>query len=953
MEKFLKIVAADIHGKFKNDIGDLTIVFPNRRAGVFFYKHLSEIINNSTWAPNVTTINDLMKQQSSIKVVDKLLLTIILFDIYKKHTKSNESFDDFYFWGEMLINDFDDIDKYMVDTSDLLKNLSFIKEIDISFDSITPEQMAVLKHFLGNLRESKDSNQKKKFLNFWKALYPIYNDFKQVLIEKNIAYEGMVYRQVADLILKDQSFNVGALKYIFVGFNALNKCEKVLFKYLQQEKKALFYWDYDLFYIENKRHEAGFFMRENIVQFTGEQIDKLNVFQNSINIEFVNIASDVGQAKVVTSVLENLKDDENKNDTAVVLSDENLLIPVIDSIPDAYSGINVTMGYPIKFSPIIKLFEYYYELVKNAKSIDSNFCYYYKDVVNILSHYYVYKTIQVDLHEIINKISKENLIYIPAAFLTDKSKLLASIFKIPSDDNESLFVQCNLICSTLLDALTTNLESSATEKFIREVLFTSFTILNKFSDALKEYDYKLSSKTEIKLLKQVLSNSSVSFVGEPIADLQIMGVLESRSLDFSNLIVLSMNEGIMPATSSAGSFIPYNLRKAFGLQTIEHQNSIFSYYFYRLLHRAKKVWLVYNSSSTGLTTGEMSRFMMQLKYQSSVNIKESTVTYSVLLPEKRYISVPNSEFVQDKMRCYYDTKSSKSLSATALNTYLECSLKFYYKYILSISDPEQITESIDALVFGIILHEVMQVLYTDFVGNEVTAEKLNSLLNNESLIEKQIETSYLKQLKLSDNQFIHSSGENEIIIKVLTKYITNIILFDIKRSPFLFQEPEQKFLVTIPVAVNDTEKNIRLGGTIDRVDNDEKATYIIDYKTSAVKNEFQEISSLFKTNNFDRNKLIFQILFYSYSYQLQNNNSIVPVLYAAREINQWNDIKFIIQKIKRKPYPIYSFEQVKEDFEMELKSLLTEMFSKSTSFSQTKDEKSCQYCSYKQLCHRY
>ena len=960
METFLKHTTQDLYTRYGEGISNICIVFPNRRAGLYFKKYLSEITGKPIWSPTTTTINELIQDISGLQVADNIKLLFELYKIYSKIKKSDESFDDFYYWGEMLLNDFDDIDKYLVNPDDLFKNLKNLKSIQDQFTYLSEKQIQAIQEFWKSFDPEKFSEHQQDFISIWTVLNEIYTAFNNSLIEKQIAYEGMVYRDVANKLKDNSPIKLSHEKFVFIGFNALNNCEKALFNYLSNNKKADFYWDYDTEYIENEIHEAGLFLRENISNYKQPlSLSAKEIFSNltkAKNIEVISVPSDVGQAKFISSKLS-----ENKNllsdmpdKTAIVLADEHMLIPVIHSIPDTVDKVNITMGYPVINTPVYSFLEHIVELQKNCKTSSSGTIrFYHKNVLAILNHQYI-KTHFTDVsEELIRYIQTKNRIVLTSDELS-KNDFFVEIFrKVDSylDLSEYLLTILHKIYNSLYsEPLEQNIHSLSIEK---EYIYHIYLSINRIKDVLKEQNVDIKTDTFIHLLRKIIRNLRIPFTGEPLSGLQIMGILETRLLDFENLYILSMNEGVFPKSEASISFIPYNLRKGFGLPTIEHQDAIYGYYFYRLIQRAKNITLVYNSNADGLQSGEMSRFIYQLKYENKYTITEKSIRYNIntLIPEE--ISIfKNAEIIQ-KLSKYLSTETEKPkyLSPSALSSYLKCKLRFYYRYIAELQEKEEITEELDAPMFGNILHETMQFLYNPYIGKIIDSDVLQSILKDKKLIAEAIDTAFNNVYFQSNAQAIYS-GRNIIIREIIEKYIQQVLKIDKQFAPFEILSLEKKYEINIPVNVNGKTENIKLGGKIDRIDKQNNQIRIIDYKSGSDKLEFKSIELLFSENSKDQNSAVFQTFIYSkfFAENEKNNLPIVPGIYSVRKLFE-NEFDFRIQS-KETKLVITDYNKINSEFTELLTRLVNELFDPGINFSQTEDILVCNNCPYKQICNK-
>ena len=957
MDSFLKHIAQDLYSRYGESISELCLVFPNRRAGLYFKKYLSELTDKPIWSPDSTTINELMQEISGLTIADNIKLLFELYTIYKKVKKSEESFDDFYFWGEMMLNDFDDIDKYLINPEDLFKNLKSLKSIQDQFAYLSDEQIKAIQQFWASFDPGKQSAHQEDFISIWNVLIDIYKQFNSRLKELEIAYEGMIYRNVADRLKGTEKINLAHSKYVFIGFNALNNCEKKFFDYLKNNKLAYFYWDYDDSYINNHHHEAGLFLRENIREykspesFTNKEIFKS--LEQQKNIEIISVPSDVGQAKVISEKLKNTEENftESPNKTAIVLADEDLLVPVLHSVPDSIDKVNITMGYPVSNTPIYSLLEHVIDLQKNAKETKGGITFYYKNVLAILNHQYVNTQFKNEASDLIKTIKQKNKIVI-----TDNELATCDFFK-------TLFTKVNSYLDfseyllNILHHIYNSLKASGKENTIhtasleKEYIYHIYLSINRVKDVLAEQKIEIKIETFIRLIRKIVRNLRIPFTGEPLSGLQIMGILETRLLDFENLFITSLNEGVLPKTEAALSFIPYNLRRGFGLPTIEHQDSIYAYYFYRLLQRAKNVTLIYNSSSEGLQTGEMSRFLYQLKYESAFDMKEKSLRYDINISQTKEITIDKTAEVLKKFDQYLTSKGgSKYISPSALNTYMRCSLQFYFRYIAGLREQDDITEEIDAPLFGNILHEAMDFLYQNYLQKELSKQELIQLEKDKSKIEQAIDHAFAKEYFKGDKA--DYSGKNIIIRDIIERYVYQIIKLDQSIAPFEIISLEGKYEIEIPVTANETFDTIKLGGKIDRVDKLNNHIRIIDYKTGGDKLEFKNIESLFSDKKSDRNDAVFQTFLYAKFYQdVKNPNlPITPGVYSVRKIFDSN-FDYRIYNKEDKSY-IDNYETVAQEYFDKLNELIQTIFNPDNSFTQTEEIRNCEYCEFKKICHR-
>jgi len=972
MKGFLKQVATHLFDKYRDNISQLTLVFPNRRGGVFFTNYLNSQITLPLISPEIITINELFSTLSPLHVPDRLSLTFRLYKVYRELTKSNELFDDFYFWGEMLISDFDQVDKYLVNAHDLFTNVTELKEIDARFGSLHEDERERLGDFWKTLSEKEKTPNQQEFIRLWEDLNGVYENLRTSLLREGLAYEGMLYREVVEQMVKNQGASLEGKHFIFIGFNALNKCEEELFDYLKTNGKASFYWDFDIYYLEDITQEAGYFLRKNLIRFPHSgyipECESLTSVPKTMKI--VNVASQVGQAQVATAeLLFQYSGEQNFDETAVVLCDEELLLPVINALPENIDKVNVTMGYPLKMTSVFSLVSQLIDLQKNARNSAGEVSFYNKDVLRVLSHQLVIDFEPLKSKELIDLILKNNSIYLTKKELSGNA-LFRQLFNFPQKILELSDYFLEILKALFLqwerkseDEKTNDLfapnEKAPDENFgiYREYIYQSWLAVNRLKDILVNDGIKVfesenfvSKDAFFRFLLQYMSGISIPFDGEPLEGLQVMGILETRTLDFKNIILLSMNDGIMPKISSSGSFIPYNLRRVFGLPTIEEQNAMYAYYFYRLLQRAENVTFVYDSGAGGLFTGEKSRYLYQLQLESPFEISETNMVFSVENIAVQPIVIAKDEKVMIRLNDYLN--GQRRLSPSAIDKYLTCPLQFYFRYSAGLDEPDEISEEIDAMIFGTLFHDAMEHIYKPYIDKTIDSETITGIINNQELISDTILTSfrtvYFKGMKTEEKVLL--TGRNWLIYEVIKKYVNKLLEVDRNRTPFEIVGLEKKVETTI--SINELKRNVLIGGTIDRIDLKNNRLCIFDYKTGSVELSFPMLISLFDKENTKRNKAAFQTLIYSYI--LHKNQpeitDIHPGIYSLRGIFEDDfDPSLRSKEIGNQPV---EFVAVSDMFEAHFRVLLEEIFDLKIPFSQTTNEEHCKYCSYRQICRR-
>ncbi len=935
MQSFLEQVTLDLYEKYIKYNANIAIVLPNKRPELFIKKYLSNYTSSTILFPKVYTINNLISEFSDLVEVDEITLTYHLFSSFKKYIKTNENFDDFYFWGQMLLNDFDDIDKELVDAESIFQNLSEIKEFDYIFDYLSPEQIKLIEQFWGTFKTKKDSVNKKRFLEIWNNLYNIYLDFNSTLKSQSLAYGGMIYRDAVKGFTLNNLEKLSYDKYIFVGFNALNKAENKLLEFLKRENKAEFYWDYDEYYLNKGKHEANFFIKENLKKFPNSAQFNFNKLKSNKNVKIISVASRIGQVKLIDKLLSDFINEGTaiSENTAIVLADESLLIPLLYSLPEYITDLNVTMGFPFNQTVTYSLL---LALISLQKNINKNNEFYYKDVKSILTNPLI-ANISVNAHQIIKKIDEENIIYIQKEDI-NTDEILSIIFKQADENN--IYDYLTFIYNKIL-------EKKQVQKIEIEFITSILKSIIKINTLLLNSGIKVNTKTYFSIIKNIANSLSVPFDGDPLSGIQIMGILETRLLDFENIIIISTNEGVLPKTGAAPSFIPYNIRKAFGIPDIQHQDSIYAYYFYRLLQSAKNINLVYNSAVTPQNK-EKSRFITQIELENLYDIKYQNYSFETNTKSYEEITIYKDDNIIEKL------KSIKRISPSAINVYIDCSLKFYYKYIAELKEPVEITEELDPAVFGSILHQVMEHIYKKYIGKNtlIDKQKINKIINDNELID-----SYILQA-FSDNFFnkrkiqrenLH--GRNIIIFEIIKKYVNQLLLIDKEYTPFSILGLEEKNYFKLKIS---DENFVEIGGSIDRVDLKDNIVRILDYKTGSAETEFSSITDLFDNSVTKRSSAILQTFIYSEAFYNNNSNyeNIKPGIIQVKQVFDKNFASSLFLKQKRQKIPVTNYLNFRKDFLSELKQKVEEIYNKEVEFKGINDEIKCKYCPYKKLCHK-
>ncbi|UBD76177.1 PD-(D/E)XK nuclease family protein [Parabacteroides goldsteinii] len=957
MTPFLQQIASLFYQQYGAEVSRLAFVFPNRRTGLFFQKYLSEVADKPLFSPTILTINDLFVQLSGKQTADRINMLFMLYDIYVRHSGSTETFDEFLYWGEMLLNDFDDVDKYMADARMLFTNVTDLREIENDFSFLDAEQIAAIRTFWSSFYPKGDSPNQEEFLAVWKILYTLYNDLRDALAAEGRGYEGMIFREVVEQMEQNNCCDLPYTKVVFVGLNALSVAEERFLIQLQKRGIADFYWDYASDKVTDPNNKASYFVERNLKNFPSqyplpaeEKVDT--------EVEVIGIPSGIGQAKQVYTLLNELcKEDEMSPEealrTAIILPDEHLLIPVLNAIPEQIRRINVTMGYPLAGTPVASLMEYILALQKNVRYVDRQPVFYFRDVLPILNHRYISSTCPEIVNALVKDIAENNRIYISAADL-GKTDLLSVLFLPVTDVNTFSDYLINVLqeLNKVMHALSSGEEeedaTQRTNDLEQEFIFHYFTTVNRMKEIMQDAGIEMKIDTYFRLLKRVTDTITIPFRGEPLSGLQIMGVLETRALDFDRLIILSMNEGIFPLRKAANSFIPYNLRRGFGLPTYEHQDSVWAYHFYRLIYRASHVSLLYDTRSNGLQTGEVSRFVHQLHYHYEVPLQNKLVVYNVSSAKTPALQVKKTDEVMQRLNAFHKG-GNRAISASAVNTYLDCPLKFYFSVVEGIQEEEEVSETIESNVFGSILHKVMEELYMPLCGKIVTADLLKAIKKDTPVLTGAIARAFAEIFFMSD-VVRPLTGQNFLIGEMIRKYVEKILERDSKLTPFRYIESERKINRLFTLGDNRTE--IQLKGFIDRIDEVRDAIRIIDYKSGSGTSVFTSVESLFDKEDKDRAKAVMQVFMYSWMLgAAPAGKTIQPGIYYMRTLFSDSFDASVSRRIERtKTEPVTDFSAYSEAFEGELRRCLDEIFGRETPFTQTTTEKACAWCPFKDIC---
>ena len=948
MKPFLKQVSD--HYYQRGDIGKMCFIFPNRRSMAFFRKYLGETVSEDPLAkpllaPSMYTVNDFFSKVCGIRTSDRLSLLLLLYESYKTVYPKAESLDDFIFWGDIILSDFDDIDKYLVDAKMLLANVEDFKSIQDTYEYLSKDQVDALNQFIRHFRDdsgrltvdikSESDDAKTRFLQIWDILYPLYDHFRKSLKERGIAYEGMIYRELSEKMKSSSALDVlegifpETEKFIFVGLNTLSESERVVMKKMHASSLAEFSWDYVSDMIKDSQNRSSFFMKENLAEF-GEAFPLESVGPDP-EFEVIEVASSVGQAKLLPGILGEL-DLSDPVKTAVVLPDEAMLIPVLNSIPEEIKDINVTMGYPLSESDIYSLMRDISSLQLHLRQRNGDWMFYHRQVSSIFSSAVFGIILTEEETEVVEKVKEAGKYYVSYTSL-QSGELLSTIFRpVVKDLSETSSELIRSIVDyqrEILSCIGGRLAQGERTEMELDLVKRYFTALNIFRGA----NLEILPTTYFRLLEQHLALVSVPFKGEPLKGLQIMGPLETRALDFDNLIILGANEGIFPRKSVSSSFIPPELRKGFGLPTYEHQDSMWAYYFYRMVQRAKKVWMLCDSRTEGLKTGEESRFIKQLEYHFKKplirKIASSPIT-SGRADSSGIEKTPEDVALIRQM----------TLSASSLKNYLDCPAMFYFGKVKHLLKDEEIAETMDDKTLGTVYHAVMQDIYT-VDSKVVTADYLESVKKDKGRVQVLVRRHILENIPSDE-----VTGRDLVVEDVIFKYVEKTLEKDIK---YLKDNRFSLNIIGLEKEIHFTFDGFKFNGYIDRIDSPSNGVVrVIDYKTGKVNDEEFNIEegkeekvadALFLKDNDDRPKITLQMFLYD-EWAKKHWKNVENSIYSPSDL--------FVNDVRSYPFNDKFNSLVKDG----LSKTLEEMADVSVPFRRTENEKTCERCDFKMICGR-
>jgi ATP-dependent helicase/nuclease subunit B len=952
MKPFLQRLAEEIASRFGDDPGKLCVVLPNRRAGLYLKKYLAAGLGRTAWSPQTYSVEDFITNLSGTRIIDTAGLMFEFYYVYKGiHGADAQDFDKFADWAQVLLKDFDEIDQYLADPVKIFTYLDAARALNV-----------------WNLGESPLTEHEQDYIKFYNSFLGYYEGLRERLTEKRLVYQGLAYRLAAENIATLAAKNPHGFIF-FAGLNALSGAEEKIIDYFLQHEKAEVFWDADEYYIKDPIQEAGNFIREYINKWPGKEIKWLenNFRREEKKIRVYGIPGSMGQALQASKILNRISPDEKLPDkTALVLADEKLLLPVLYALPEKTGAVNVTMGYPFKYTHLYHLTSLLFKMQENAEKFalqrkTEKRSFYVKDILKILAHPYLSAFIpetgsgQETIEKISETIRMKNRVFMYPEEILRFSSGFENEFKALNTALFSAWASTAFAMDSLLrivELIRDQITGTPSHQTVDlEYLFHLSKIIKRCRTMMEEYPFISDLKTLKNILFQVLDTSRLPFSGEPLLGLQVMGVLETRAIDFENLVVLSVNEGILPSGRMPNSFIPFDIKHEFGLPTYRHKDSVFAYHFYRMIQRAKNIYLLYETEGDKMKGGEKSRFITQLAYElqkinPSTDFKEELLGPAPPVNDRdKSIMIPKSPAIMERLMA----KAASGFSPSTLNTFIKCSLQFYFQEVLGLSEAETIEETIEAKTMGTVIHQVFQKVYEPFLGKFIDPELLAAKKSEtEQLLKDAFREHYL------DGEIDH--GKNHLIYKVSLFLINEFIKYEvekIKESPapssaLKIISLENQFATQLICQVAGKDLQVKFKGKVDRIDSKEDVTRVIDYKTGSVSTTELQVRSWDKFTSDPKMAKAFQLLMYAWLFR-KNNLADGKKLETGNITMRRISAGFIRVKL---PEDAMIDDESMGVFEDLLKQLAEKILDPEIPFVQTEDPDNCVYCPFKTVCTR-
>lgn len=952
MTPFLFQAAQYIFDHYRDETERLCIILPNKRGALYLKQHLAKVYQKTIWLPVIISAEELVAKLSGLEQADNIDLICDLYVAYTHVLKEKaESFDAFSKWGNLMLQDFNEADRYLIDTTALYQNLKEIKEIEnwsLSEGSLTPTQQ--------------------DYVNFMWQMGSIYQEFSGMLLEKKQAYQGLMYRKSVEQY-KNNAYIQKFSKLLICGFNALNKAETLIFTDWLREKKADILWDADEYYVNNPNYEAGLFLRENFENpWLKHKLPLSTDFKDSPkHVDVVAVPRQVGQSQAVAQQLRTwIAEGKSLNKIAIVLADESLLFPVLNQLPEQVKHVNVTMEYPLRLSPLYDLVDNLINLQQAGQKAgaQSNLSFYFKDVFRILHNaffkkYYASFRPATALQDVIRKIIDKNYVWITTAMLRElfgsDYATVQKLFSFWQHSDDGVAAMSEVIAHFNTSEEEELRLSSAELEYLH--VFTKY--FNRLQSLIHTQSFLNSLPTLRSLYKQIIGSATVPFIGEPLQGLQIMGVLETRTLDFEHLMVLGVNEGVLPSGKAVNSFIPNDLKRHFGMPLYGHKDAIYAYHFYRLLQRATNVLITYNTEQSMMGTGEKSRFITQLQFELQGYNPEHRLSEKMLSGDALKASTRNGiAFAKTDLNLQPIIKklsvsdSYGGLSPSALITYKDCALRFFFRYGAGIKETEDVEESAEANTQGSILHESLEILYTPYIGKVLTEADIRDC---KARTEETVNTVFRQYFSQRESLF----GKNFLQRKVLYEYVNKLLKADQKMIGELKKSNELLSLIDLErglesslyVTIDGVETEVFIKGSADRIDRKGNKIRIVDYKSSVKQDDkfkFSGFEDLFGDRQYNKMLQLFIYAWLVVKNGIARPEELQPCIIAFRKFEE--QPRFILQEDKAEG-ALHFTDELLAEFEFHLKKEIESIVNRTTLFDQTPDLKTCEYCAYAGICN--
>ncbi|WP_461788924.1 PD-(D/E)XK nuclease family protein [Pedobacter sp.] len=942
MTPFLKEVAQDLIAKFGDDLQHCAIVFNNNRPATYLRKYLADIIKKPFFSPAIYTIQEFFSGSLKERVADFYLQFFTLLKIYNEllakeglpAMKSSQ----FFPLAKIILSDFAQIDNDLVNADQLYKEMEDIAQINLEFDYLSKEQYDFLAQFWQSYSQGKHKKQQELFIKMWRRMPQLYHQFHEELRSKNYITNGQVYRHLANTDLANLDFikNFDKGKIVFVGFNALTRAEAKVFTQLQEADKALFYFDTDDYYLKDELQEAGLFLRKNL-----NQLGLKNVFEHHHNsfisekhaVNVYKVQGQCAQAKILNQIITKDDNTEEIGTTAVILADESLLMPALQTITEDIE-VNVTMGFALASSTVFGLADLW---LTTQLELRDNDAVSYQTLEAFVTHPLTGLTTKLKTN-IQEALLKDNVISIDLARLRKQGGIF-ELFYDKVNEPDGLVNELLKVMRYLLSRLSTQ---KSLKKIDADLFVKTIEELTRLNDTLKGFLAKEEFHFVVQLIQKSLQGVSVPLSGDPLKGVQLMGLLESRNLNFDNVIFLGFNEGIIPKTSIGNSFIPDNIRRAYGLPVLENLDAISSYMVYRLLQRAYNINFVYNSLTDESNSGEVSRILRQLEYESPFEFNYKNLDLSIATEAKEEFLVDKTyPDVQKALQRYLS--GERVLSPSALTMYISNPIDFFFRYIAEIKEPEEVTAVIEANQIGSILHKTMEYFYKTEINKEVTTEIIKLKRKG---IKDLISKAFNFVMTNKEESTLEYSGMQKVILSIVEAYTDIILNRDEADAPFTILSLEEKISTELEFELNGKKEQVKLFGFIDRVDERNGVVRIVDYKTGSDKLTFSDIDKLFNTDGKNINKALIQTLIYTYAYERQSGRTgVEPNLFVVKTMSDGN----VYFRSRKSTLSEAYLAEVKPLFLSELQAKVAELFDLNVPFRASQQPDNYTYSIYKTL----